>query len=86
MNKWTSIVMDDGWVHPLAQNPTFSCQQFLMKMIEIWMKIHLVSDSNCSTVIYNTPDKLQGMINNIGLTFSVGDTTPRFTISIEQHN
>ena len=27
---------------------------------------------------------LQGMTNTIGLTFSVGDTTPRFTISIEQ--
>jgi hypothetical protein len=27
---------------------------------------------------------LQGMTNNVELTFSVGDTTPRFTISIEQ--
>ena len=27
---------------------------------------------------------LQGMENNVRLTFSVGDTTPRFTISIEQ--
>ena len=23
MNKWTIIVMDDGWVHPLGKNPTF---------------------------------------------------------------
>ena len=30
--------------------------------------------------------KLQGMTNNVGLTFSVGDTIPRFTISIEQDN
>ena len=29
---------------------------------------------------------LQGMTNNIGLIFSVGDTTPQFTISIEQDN
>jgi hypothetical protein len=31
-----------------------------------------------------TPQKLQGMINNGVLTFSVDDTTLRFTISIEQ--
>ena len=24
MNKWTNIVMDDGWVHPLVQNHMFS--------------------------------------------------------------
>jgi hypothetical protein len=27
---------------------------------------------------------LQGMTNNVGLAFSVGDTTPQFTINIEQ--
>ena len=26
------------------------------------------------------------MANNVGLTISVGDTTPRFAISIEQDN
>jgi hypothetical protein len=26
------------------------------------------------------------MTNNVGLTFSVGDTTPRLAISIEQDN
>ena len=29
---------------------------------------------------------LQGMIDIVGLTFIVGDSTPRFTISIEQNN
>jgi hypothetical protein len=29
---------------------------------------------------------LQGMTNNVGLTFSVGHTTLRFTISIEHDN
>ena len=29
---------------------------------------------------------LQGMTDDVGLTSSVGDTTPRFTISIEQEN
>ena len=27
---------------------------------------------------------LEGMTSIVGLTFSVGDTTPRFTITIEQ--
>ena len=30
------------------------------------------------------PNTLRGMTNNVGLTFSVGDAIPRFTISIEQ--
>ena len=30
--------------------------------------------------------KLQGMTNNVGLTFSVGDTIRESTISIEQDN
>ena len=34
--------------------------------------------------IYNPPKNLQEMTNNGGLTFSVSDTTPRFTISFEQ--
>ena len=41
-------------------------------MIEIWMKNHLVSDSNRNTVNLCNPWKYwQGMINNVGLTFSV---------------
>jgi hypothetical protein len=32
---------------------------------------------------YNPPKHLQGMTNNVGLTFSVGDTIARFTISSE---
>ena len=35
--------------------------------------------------IYNPhTKKLQGMTNNVGLTFSVGDVIPWFRISIEQ--
>ena len=56
-------------------------------MIEIWMKIHLVSDSNCNIVnLYSPKKNLQGMPNNVGLISSVSDTTPWFTISIEQDN
>jgi hypothetical protein len=31
-------------------------------------------------------EHLQGMANNVGLTCSVSDTIPQFTISIEQDN
>ena len=61
-------------------------------MFEVWKENHLVSDSNCnivnpkSMIIYNPPKKNQGMINNVGLAFSVGNTTLQFTISIEQDN
>ena len=48
------------------------------------MKNHLVNDSNCKMQIYISPQKLQGMTNIVGLTISVGDIIPRFTISFEQ--
>ena len=47
-------------------------------MIEIWMKNQLVIGSNCNIVIYNRPMK-----TNVGVTFSVGDTIPQFTICID---
>jgi hypothetical protein len=50
------------------------------------MRNHLVSDNDCNTINLLSPKKLQGMTNNVGLTFSVGDTIPRYTISIEQGN
>ena len=37
MSKWTNFVMDDGWVHPLAKNPTFSCPQLVMKYCHGWL-------------------------------------------------
>ena len=36
--------------------------------------------------IYGPSEILQRMINNIGLTLSVGDTIVRFTTTIEQDN
>ena len=53
MNKGTNIVMGNGWVHPLAKTPPSlveTCDEILSWVIEIWMKNHLVSDSNCYTV------------------------------------
>ena len=55
-------------------------------VIEVWMKNHLVSDSDCNTVDLQFPLNLQGITNNVGLAFSVGDTILRFTLTIEQDN
>ena len=59
------------WPKPYLLLST-TCDAILSWMIGIWMKNHLVSDSNCKTSTYNSPKKLQGMTNNIGLTISVG--------------
>ena len=62
-----------------------TCDEMMSWMIGIWMKNHLWNDSDCNIINLQSAHKsLQGMINNAGLTFSVGDTTPWFTISIEQ--
>ena len=58
-------------------------------MIEIWLKNQLVSANtailqHCQSIMPNF--LLQGMTNIVKLTFSVGDTTLRFTISIEEDN
>ena len=50
------------------------------------MRHHLESDSNCNIVIDNPPKNLQGLTNNVGLRFTVGDTLLRFTISVGEDN
>ena len=51
------------------------------------MRNHLESDGNCNNVNLQFPQKnLQEMKSIVGLTCSVGGTTPRFTISIEQQD
>ena len=62
------------------------CDEILSWMIGFWMKDHLVSDNLCNIVNLYPPKKLQRMTNSVGLAFSVGNTTPRFTISIEKGN
>jgi hypothetical protein len=65
-----------------------TCDEILSWMIEIWMENHLVDDSNCNSVNLKSPPIylfifkyfLQGTTHNVGLTFSLGDTMPRFTI------
>ena len=54
--------------------------EILSLMIEIWMENCLVSDSNCNIVRPYYPQTLQGATNIVGLTFSVGETTTRFTM------
>ena len=55
-------------------------------MTGIWMRHHLESDSNCNIVIDNPPKNIQGLTNNVGLRFTVGDTLLRFTISVGEDN
>ena len=42
MNKWENIVVDDGWVSSIGQNPILLRQQLVMnilsRMIEFWME------------------------------------------------
>ena len=49
MNKFTSTIMDDGCVHPLAKTLPFVVNN-LSWIIEIWMKNHLTSDVDCDIV------------------------------------
>ena len=54
INKWTNVVMDDGWVHSLAKTLRFLVQQHVAKHCRgwfgVWMKYQLVSDGNCNIV------------------------------------
>ena len=72
--------MMDEFVHwPLAKTCIFlftTCDEILSWMIENWMKHHLVCDNNCNIVNYNTRKHLQGIKNNVGSMFIVGDTIP----------
>jgi hypothetical protein len=73
----------------IGQTPTFSCQQLVMKVlswkIEILMKHDWVRDINCNIVNLQSPKKnYKEWQIMLGETFSVNDTTPQFTIHIEQ--
>ena len=65
--------MDDGWVHPLAKT-------LPSPIINLWWHI-VMDDWNLDE---KTLSKWQGMTNNVGWTFSVGDTRLWCTISVEQ--
>ena len=80
-------MMDDfiHWPRPCLHLST-TCDLILSWRIDIWMKITSYVIVNAALYIYNTPHNLQEMTNNVGLTFNVGDYTPRFTTTIEQDN
>ena len=81
--------MIDEFIHcpqPCLFSST-TCDELLLWMIEIWIKIDPVCDSNCkncNSIIF--PKKLQGLKNIFGLTFSVVDTILWVAISNEQDN
>jgi len=55
---------------------SYFCDKILSRTIDIWMKIHLVSDSNYNIVKILIPNyNIQGVTNNIRFTFGGGDTT-----------
>ena len=72
------------WPKPYLPLPE-TCDKILSWMIRIWMTVYFVIDSICNSVTLY-PKVLQRMTSNVGLTFSVRDTTPRFIISMEQDN
>jgi hypothetical protein len=53
-------------------------------MIEVWMDNRLVSGGDCNIVNLRSPVNLQGMTNNVGLPFRVGDSIRQCTINIEE--
>ena len=74
--------MDDG------QNPTFSCHQLVMKYRHGGLKLAYKIIGSVIVIAtlytYDSQLSLQGMTNNVGLTFSVRDTTLCFEISFER--
>jgi hypothetical protein len=52
------------------------CNVILSWMIEIWIKFHVLSDSNCNIVnLYNVLMLLQGIKNNVMFKYNINDTT-----------
>ena len=90
MNKWTNIVMDDGWVHPLAKT--------LPSLVNnLWWNI-VMDDVNldeeslgkwqllqhCKSII---PHKIyKGWPIMLGSHLVLATLQLRFTISVEQEN
>jgi hypothetical protein len=83
VNKYCHV----WWISSfIGQNPTFTCQQLVMKCWHLderslgkWQQLQ-----HCESII--PPKTLQGMTNNGGWTFSVGDTILQFAINIDQDN
>ena len=92
MNKFTNIVQDYGWVHPLAKTlPSFLNNFWWNVVMDDWNvdANQLVSGEYRSLQHFlSLIPRLffQGMTYNVGLAFSVSDTTQQFKIMIKQNN
>ena len=53
---------------PILLLPT-TLDEILSWIFDIQIENHLACDSNCNTKIYDPSKSLQGMRNNVGLTF-----------------
>ena len=86
MNKQTIIVMDDEWLSScIGKNPYLLLSAIVMNYCHGPMDKWNLDDQPLVSN-YNPPENFQGMTNNVGLTFSVGDTILQFTINIKQEN
>ena len=76
--------MDDGGVHLLTETlPSLVNNLWWNIVMDDWNldgKVIVIATLS----IYIPPTSWRGMTTNVEFTFSVGGTTPRFTISIEQ--
>ena len=90
MNKWRNVVMDDGWVHPLAKPlPSLVSNLWWTIMMDNWNLDEMWVGKwqklqYCKSITPKT--KVLRMTINGGTTFSVGNTTPQFKTSVEQYN
>ena len=80
--------MDDGWLHPLAESlPSLVSNLWWNIIMDDWNldENHSIGINNCNNVnLQSLKFCLQGLTNNVGLTISVGDIAPWFTISIKK--
>jgi hypothetical protein len=52
-----------------------TCDEVYSWVIGIWMKIYSTKGNNCNTANLSSQIFLQGVTNNVGLTFEVSGTT-----------
>ena len=90
MGKWMNTVMHDGWVHPLAKPlPSLANNLQWNIVMDDWELDEkslgkLQQLQHCNFLV---PQEIyKGLTNNVGSKFSVGDTTPWFTVSIDRDN
>ena len=89
--EWVNIYCYGWWMSLFIGENRYlllwtTCDEMFSWMIEYWMRTHLGSDSYFITANLWSPQNWEGMTNNGGVKFSVGDTIRQFTIGVEQEN